>query len=149
MSKSLKEILGKLLLGPVIPGTEPERKNEARYVSFDPLESPKDLFSSVAWHVKPSINISTGVNLPNVVLRTPDGINLFALSFFTHVLDWQRRIEEGAADFGRLLAKINSNQLIFSDGRSFPISECKITFVENFNKVRNNNKIIGNNKEDL
>jgi hypothetical protein len=55
--------------------------------------------------------------LPNVVLRTPDGSHFFALSFFTHVLDWQRRIKEGAADLGRISAKINSEQLIILDGR--------------------------------
>jgi len=50
------------------------------------------------------------------------------MSYHGDLVGWGKDIEEGAKGLGLLLAYIESDKFIISDGRSFPLSECEIKF---------------------
>lgn len=59
-------------------------------------------------------------------LVTPDGERLSILTFHGDLEGWQRQIEEGAALLNWTSAKISEDQVLLSDGRTFPVAICKL-----------------------
>ncbi len=51
-----------------------------------------------------------------------------AISYHGDLDGWRKDIEAGAIGLGLLLAQIKGDQLVISDGRSIPLSDCKIEF---------------------
>jgi hypothetical protein len=53
---------------------------------------------------------------------------IFAIQFHDDVEGWRKQIEFGAQSLGRATAKMQGGDLIVSDGRSYPLSSCKVEF---------------------
>lgn len=124
MTQSIEEILGKITRERAVPGTGPE--GTVRYVSFDESQKASEVFEGVVWKVKPAIPKSGGVNLENFTIITPDGARFYPLKYHGDVIGWQKQIEAGAEMLGLFTAKIESDALSISDGRSYPLSACTI-----------------------
>lgn len=126
MAQSIEEILGKITRERAIPGTGPEGAEKVRYVSFDESQKPSEIFESVVWKIKPPMVKNGGVNLENFTITTPDGARFYPLKYHGDVMGWQKQIEAGAEMLGLFTAKIDSDALSLSDGRSYPLSACTI-----------------------
>jgi hypothetical protein len=124
MARSLEDIVGKIEREPVLPGTGPRRADKVRYVSFAPLSRPADVFDEVVCKIDPPIVKGGGVSLDNWIVTIPDGTPFYALEYHDDVKGWQLQIERGAHECGVLSAKIEGQQFVVSDGRSYLLSEC-------------------------
>jgi hypothetical protein len=69
-----------------------------------------------------------GVVLEGTRLELPDGIRLFAVVFNDDLEGWRKQIEQGANELGRVTARVLAGDVIVSDGRAYPLSNCKIEF---------------------
>jgi hypothetical protein len=125
-AKTIEEIVGKIDREPVTPGTRPGQAERVRYVSFDPSQNPAGLFRAVVDQVKPFRVKSGGVSETGYVATLPDGTPFYALKYHGDVAGWQAQIEQGAAELGLLSGKIEADAFVVSDGRSYPLSECKV-----------------------
>jgi hypothetical protein len=66
--------------------------------------------------------------LEGTKLELPDGGHFFAILFSVDLEGWRKQIEFGAKALGRATAKVLGGDVIISDGRSYPLSNCKIEF---------------------
>jgi hypothetical protein len=71
---------------------------------------------------------SGGATLEGTTLELPDGSHIFAIQFHVDLEGWRKQIELGANQLGRATAKVLGGDVIVSDGRSFPLSSCKVVF---------------------
>ena len=88
---SIKDILGPIEREPKVPGTRPGESAKVRYVSFQELDRPSDVFREVTRAVKPPVPKRGGVVLQGCIVTLPDGLRLYALSFHSDVEGWQRQ----------------------------------------------------------
>lgn len=127
MVRSIEEILGvEIERERNIPGTRPGEGEKVRYVGYASCEDPAQTYESVVWKVQPPIAKQGGVMLAGCNIRTPAGDQFYALSYHGDVAGWLAQIEGGAAALGLLSAKIESDCLAISDGRTLPLNECVI-----------------------
>jgi len=111
-----------------VPGTRPGEEASVRYVSFDDPASIPQLFHEVLNKIKPKLVKSGGAILEGTKLELPDGGHFFAIQFSVDLEGWRKQIELGAKALGRATAKVLGGDVIVSDGRSYPLSSCKIEF---------------------
>jgi hypothetical protein len=111
-----------------VPGTKPGQEASVRYVSFDDPASIPKLFDEVLDKIEPKLVNSGGAILEGTKLELPDGGHFFAIVFSFDLEGWRRQIELGAKELGRPTAKVLGGDVIVSDGRSYPLSSCKIKF---------------------
>ncbi|GEM_PF-2250901 len=111
-----------------VPGTRPGEEASVRYVSFDDPASIPKLFHEVLNKIKPYLRKSGGATLEGTRLELPDGGHFFAILFTVDLEGWREQIELGAKALGRATAKVQGGDIIVSDGRSYPLSSCKIEF---------------------
>jgi hypothetical protein len=78
--------------------------------------------------IQPRLPKRGGVMLEGCNITVPDGTKFFALVFHADLDGWQRQIEGGARELGLLSARIDGDDFIVSDGRSFPLSACDVQF---------------------
>ena len=127
---SFEAVVGKIELERPTPGTRPGEADEVRYVSFDRAQNPSasDLFDKgIPWRAGPPPQVRSGaILLPGFIITIPEGTPFYALEYHGDVQAWQKQIEQGAAGLGLLTAKIESDRFVISDGRSYPLSDCKI-----------------------
>jgi hypothetical protein len=111
-----------------VPGTGPGEEASVRYVSFDDPASIPKLFDEVLDKIEPFLMKSGGAILEGTKLELPDGGLFFAILFSIDLEGWRKQIELGAEELGRATAKVLGSDVIVSDGRSYPLSSCKIEF---------------------
>jgi hypothetical protein len=111
-----------------VPGTQPGEEASVRYVSFDDPASIPKLFDEVLDKIEPNLMKSGGAILDGTKLELPDGGYFFAILFSEDLEGWRKQIELGAKELGRATAKVLGGDVIVSDGRSYPLSSCKIEF---------------------
>jgi hypothetical protein len=111
-----------------VPGTRPGEEACVRYVSFDDPASIPKLFDEVLHEIKPRLMKTGGATLEGTKLELPDGGHFFAILFNLDLEGWRKQIELGAKELGRTTAKLLDGDVIVSDGRSFPLSSCKVEF---------------------
>jgi hypothetical protein len=111
-----------------VPGTRPGEETSVRYVTFDDPASIPKLFHEVLNKIKPKLVKSGGEILEGTKLELPDGGHFFAIMFTVDLEGWLKQIELGAKALGRATAKVQGSDVIVSDGRSYPLSSCKIEF---------------------
>jgi len=129
MTRSIEDVLGqKIERVRAIPGTRPGEEDKVRYVSYERSQNPAELFKGVVWRVKPPIAKHGGVVLEGCIVTLPDGTSLYSLAYHGDVGGWLNQIERGAKELGLLTAKISSNDLILSNGRCIPLSDCSFQF---------------------
>lgn len=104
---------------------EGEDPQKVRLVTLPIKGSRAGNFSKVTEAVSPPRLKNGGCVLQNDLL-TPDGERFAVLTFHGDVEGWQRQIEEGATLLGLKSAKILGDNLVLSDGRSFPLESCKL-----------------------
>jgi hypothetical protein len=130
ITSSMSQILGNggLEAERKAPGTRPGEENSARYVSFLNPSSIPELFNSVIKKITPPLTKGGGVVLEGTKLKLPDGTPFFAVLFHGDLEGWQKQIERGASELGQATARVLASDVIVSDGRSYPLSSCKIEF---------------------
>ncbi len=69
-----------------------------------------------------------GVNEAGCSITPLDGPLFHAVIYHGDIDGWRKDIEAGAKGMGLLLAQIEGDQFVITDGRSIPLSECKIEF---------------------
>jgi hypothetical protein len=111
-----------------VAGTRPGEEAAVRYVSFDDPASIPELFHEVVNKIEPFLMKSGGATLEGTRLELPDGGRFFAILFNIDIDGWRQQIELGAKELGRATAKISGGEVIVSDGRSYPLSRCKVEF---------------------
>jgi hypothetical protein len=111
-----------------VPGTRPGEEASVRYVSFDNRASIPKLFHEVLNKIKPKLLKNGGAILEGTSLELPDGSHFFAIQFTVDLEGWRKQIELGAKELGRATAKVQGGDVIISDGRSYPLSSCKVVF---------------------
>jgi hypothetical protein len=111
-----------------VAGTRPGEEACVRYVSFDDPASIPKLFDEVLEKIKPYLMTTGGATLEGTRLELPDGGRFFAILFNLDLEGWRKQIELGAKELGRATAKVLGGDVIVSDGRSVPLSSCKVDF---------------------
>jgi len=112
----------------VIPGTDGAATREAMYFSDDGKNKFRKQFKNITCFADPTNATSGGINEAGCSI-TPLGGPLFhAVIYHGDINGWRKDIKVGAEGLGLLLARIEDDQFVISDGRSIPLSECKIEF---------------------
>jgi hypothetical protein len=111
-----------------VPGTRPGEEVSVRYVSFDDPASIPKLFHEVLNKIRPKLVKTGGATLEGTLLELPDGSQFFAIQFNLDLEGWRKQIELGAKELGRATAKVLGGDVIVCDGRSYPLSSCKVVF---------------------
>jgi hypothetical protein len=111
-----------------IPGTRPGEESSVRYVFFDDPASIPAVFHEVINKIEPHLMKTGGATLEGTKLELSDGGHFFAMQFSYDLEGWREQIELGAKALGRATAKVLGGDLIVSDGRSYPLSSCKVEF---------------------
>ncbi|MCY1414344.1 hypothetical protein D9M71_297910 [compost metagenome] len=101
---------------------------EIVYYQDDKRTTPKKLFKSFLDGLSFRNAKNGGRASDSCSVLSPDGLLFRVMSYHGDLAGWRKDIEEGAKGLGLLLAKIEGDQFVISDGRSFPLSECKIEF---------------------
>jgi hypothetical protein len=110
-----------------VAGTRPGEEASVRYVSFDDPASIPELFHGVLNKPEPYL-VNGGAILEGTRLELPDGGHFFAIQVTYDIDGWRKQVEFGAKALGRATAKVLGGDVIVSDGRSYPLSSCKIEF---------------------
>ena len=112
-----------------VAGTRPGEEGSVRYVYFDDPASIPELFHEVLNKIKPTLVKNwAGALLEGTRLELPDSRHFFAIKFGFDLEGWRKQIELGAKALERATAKVQGSDVIVSDGRSFPLSSCKVEF---------------------
>jgi hypothetical protein len=112
----------------VIPGTADASTRETIYFSDDGKNKFRKQFKNITCFTEPPYATGGGVNEAGCDITPPSGPLFHAAIYHGDLAGWRKDIEEGAKGLGLLLACIEGDKFIISDGRSFPLSECKIEF---------------------
>lgn len=111
-----------------IPGLKPRDGAEVVYFSVNE-KAARELFESITNHTNPPIAQSGGAIEGGCVITVPGGTKFHALSYHGDLEGWRKDIEAGAVAFGVLLATIEMQTIVISDGRTFPLNQCTIDFL--------------------
>lgn len=128
MSTEMERILGAKLGRDEskLRGTaEGEDPGKVRLVALPAKGGRRSHFTKVTQAITP-LRMKNGGCVLEDDLITPDGERFAVLTFHGDIEGWQRQIEDGAALLNLSSAKIVGDQLVISDGRSFPIAACKL-----------------------
>ncbi|MHB9799642.1 hypothetical protein ACYCAX_17740 [Pseudomonas sp. MT3] len=112
----------------VVPGTDGASTREAIYFSDDGKNKFRKQFKNITCFTEPPNATCGGINEAGCDVTPPDGPLFHAAIYHGDLSGWRKDMEEGARGLGLLLARIEGDQFVISDGRSFPLSECKIEF---------------------
>ncbi|WP_446027579.1 hypothetical protein [Lelliottia amnigena] len=111
-----------------IPGLNPVEGTEFIYYEDDGKNKAKKQFDLLLDSAGTIVASSGGVISDGCCITLPTGGGFRALSYHGDIGGWRVSVEAGAKTRGLLLAKIDGDQFVISDGRSFPLSDCKIEF---------------------
>ncbi len=130
MTNQMEQLLG---LGPLsrtrhIAGSEADAEREVRYVVEPMNEEFPTLFNKLVRHVSPPIAKQGGVVIEGCKLTLPTGEQFQAVSYRGDIEGWRRQIEQGAAAMHLLTGRIAEETLVLTDGRSYRLADCEISF---------------------
>lgn len=130
-----REMLEKILGGKIeqsnarnIPGVTIVDGQQVVYFSDDGKNNSRKQFKNITCFSEPPNAVRGGVNDRGCKVTPPSGPIFHAISYHGDLDGWRKDIEAGAIGLGLLLAQIKGDQLVISDGRSIPLSDCKIEF---------------------
>jgi len=112
----------------VIPGTDGATTREAIYFSDDGKSKFRKQFKNITCFSEPPNATSGGINEAGCSITPRNGPLFHAVVYHGDIDGWRKDIEAGAEGLGLLLARIEGDQFMVSDGRSVPLSDCKIEF---------------------
>lgn len=134
MSKD-REVLEKILSGKIersdsriVPGVTIVDGQQVVYFSDDGKNKFRKQFDGITCFTEPPNAVRGGVNERGCKITPPSGPLFHAISYHGDLEGWRKDIEAGAEGLGLLLARIEGDQLVITDGRSIPLSHCKIEF---------------------
>lgn len=130
-----RETLEKILGGEIeqsnsrnVPGITIVDGQQVVYFSDDGKNKLRKQFNNITCFSVPPNAVRGGVNDRGCKVTPPSGPLFHAISYHGDLDGWRKDIEVGAKGLGLLLARIEGDQFIISDGRSIPLSDCKIEF---------------------
>ncbi|WP_439851024.1 hypothetical protein ACTACG_06140 [Pseudomonas syringae] len=130
-----RETLEKILGGKIeqsnarnVPGVTIVDGQQVVYFSDDGKNKFRKQFNNITCFSEPPNAVRGGVNDRGCKVTPPSGPLFYAISYHGDLDGWRKDIEAGAIGLGLLLAHIKGDQLVISDGRSIPLSDCKIEF---------------------
>ncbi|WP_031329155.1 MULTISPECIES: hypothetical protein [Ralstonia] len=129
--KRLEQILGGKIEKQdtrVIPGTVAVEGTEFVYFSDDGKSKFRKQFRNLSEFTNPPNAQSGGVNERGCKITAPDNQLFHAISYHGDLDGWRKDIEIGARELNLLIARIEGDRFVISDGRSFLLSECKVEF---------------------
>ncbi|WP_287816003.1 hypothetical protein [Pseudomonas sp.] len=112
----------------VISGTDGATTREAIYFSDDGKNKFRKQFKNITCFAEPPNAASGGINEARCSITPTHGPLFHAVVYHGDIDGWRKDIEAGAEGLGLLLARIEGDQFVISDGRSIPLSDCKIEF---------------------
>jgi hypothetical protein len=112
----------------VIPGAVKVEGTEFVYFSDDGVNKFRRQFKNVTEFTNPPNAKSGGVNERGCRITPPDGQLFHAIGYHGDIEGWRKDVAAGAQAFGLLLARIEADVFVISDGRSFPLNECRVEF---------------------
>jgi hypothetical protein len=129
MNNEMNEILG----GPIgfdntIPGSVPVEGKEFVYFADDKKSNPRKQFNLLTQYSNPPHAKNGAVTTQGCTITLPDSSKFYAIAYRGDIAGWRKDIEEGAFALSLSLGKIESEQFVVSDGRVFPLCECKVQF---------------------
>lgn len=127
----LEKILGGKIEQPdsrVVPGVTVIGGQQVVYFSDDGKSKFRKQFNDITCFTEPPNAVRGGVNERGCKITPPSGPLFHAISYHGDLDGWRKDIEAGAKGLGLLLARIEGDQFVISDGRSIPLSGCKIEF---------------------
>jgi hypothetical protein len=128
MANQMEKILG----GPIgfeetVPGTVSIGGKEFVYFADDGKNTVRKQFNALTQYTNPPHAKSGGVTSQGCSIALPDGIVFHAIAYHGDIDGWRKDIEEGARGLHVLLARIEGDQIVTSDGRSFALADCNAT----------------------
>jgi hypothetical protein len=130
-----REVLEQILGGTIeqrgqrtLPGLRPVEGVEFVYYEDDGKSKAKKQFNAILDSAGSIRATNGGVVSDSCKIYMPDGHLFHVLSYHGDIDGWREAVESGAKARGLLLARIEGDQFVISDGRSIPLSECKIEF---------------------
>lgn len=130
-----REVLEKILGGKIeqrgqrtLPGLNPVEGVEFLYYEDDGKSKVKKQFNALLDAAGAIKAASGGVVSDSCTIHLSDDRLFHALSYHADIDGWREAVEAGAKALGLLLARIECEQFVVSDGRSIPLSDCKIEF---------------------
>ncbi|WP_458762571.1 hypothetical protein [Cupriavidus basilensis] len=112
----------------VIPGTVAVEGTEFVYFADDGEYKFRKQFRNLTEFTNPPNAKSGGVNERGCRITLSSGQLFHAIGYHGDLEGWRKDIEAGAQAMHLLLARIEGDKFVVSDGRLFPLSECKIEF---------------------
>ncbi|WP_339437593.1 hypothetical protein [Pseudomonas sp. EL_65y_Pfl1_R32] len=111
-----------------VPGVIAVDGQQVIYFSDDGRNKFRKQFNNLTCFADPPSAISGGVNERGCKITPPSGPAFYAISYHGDLDGWRKDIEAGADALGLLLALIEVDRFVVSDGRSIPLSDCEIEF---------------------
>ncbi|MEN4770709.1 hypothetical protein [Duffyella gerundensis] len=112
----------------VLPGLNPVEGVEFLYYEDDGKSKVNKQFNALLDSAGSIKATSGGVVSDSCKIHLSDDRLFHALSYHGDIDGWREAVEAGAKARGLLLARIEGEQFVVSDGRSIPLSDCKIEF---------------------
>lgn len=112
----------------VVPGSVAVEGTEFIYFSDDGRHPFRKQFKNLTEFTNPPHAQCGGVNERGCRIKVPDGQQFHAIGYHGDIEGWRLDIEAGARALNILLARIEGNQFIVSDGRTFELRQCEIEF---------------------
>lgn len=112
----------------IVPGTDGVSTREVAYFSDDGKNKFRKQFKNITCFSEPPNATFGGIVEAGCDITPPGGPLFHAVIYHGDLCGWRKDIDEGASGLGLLLARIEGERFIISDGRSFPLSECKVEF---------------------
>lgn len=109
-----------------LPGLRPRDGHEVVYYQDDGKTTTRKLFRTLLQGVTTPSAQSGGVVSDPCTIVVPDGRLFRAASYHGDVEGWRRKILNSACESGLLLARIQKDSFVVSDGSVLPLSSCAI-----------------------
>lgn len=113
----------------IIPGMEKIEGMVVVYFSDNgKKDSFKKKFNNLICFTEPPFAKNGGSSELGCTVTLPEGLPFYAIEYHGDIDGWRKDIEAGAQGLGLLLAHIENDRFVVSDGRSFTLSECVVKF---------------------
>ena len=111
-----------------IPGTVAVEGTEIVYFSDDGKNKFCKQFTNLTNYTNPPNATAGGATERGCKIYLPGGQLFHAISYHGDIEGWRKDIEVGAQALHLVLGRINGSQFIISDGRVYPLTDCRIEF---------------------
>lgn len=129
MASEMEKILGKPLgRNNVTPGTIAIPGKEFVYFQDDGEKPVRKQFNDLTQYTNPPHAKSGAVTSQGCSISLPDNTVFHGIAYHGDIDGWRKDIEEGAKGLQILLARIDGDNFIVSDGKTFQLADCKVSF---------------------